>query len=150
VAALAFLLALATARYLGYIRTWRDLRHQVNSTLDRRRQREYVRAHSTLLEMEVEHCQDAATFAALLQTSLNRLGLSATPGPDLTPLRLRCIPSGIVTLYRSADEALREEWQFRGELLEPALSAALDRWQTLPGLQLELPDAPIKGRLNPP
>jgi UDP-GlcNAc:undecaprenyl-phosphate GlcNAc-1-phosphate transferase len=149
VAALAFLLALATARYLGYIRTWRDLRHQVNSTLDRRRQREYVRAHSTLLEMEVEHCQDAATFAALLQTSLNRLGLSATPGPDLTPLRLRCIPSGIVTLYRSADDALREEWQFRGELLEPALSAALDRWQTLPGLQLELPDAPIKGSLNP-
>ena len=150
VAALAFLLTLATARYLGYIRTWRDLRHQVNSTLDRRRQREYVRAHSTLLEMEVEHCPDAATYTTILQASLNRLGLSATPGPGLTPLRLRCIPSGVVTLYRAADDALREEWQFRGELLEPALSAALDRWQTLPGLQLELPDAPpIKGSLNP-
>ena len=100
--------------------------------------------------MEVEHCPDAATFITILQASLNRLGLSATPGPGLTPLRLRCIPSGVVTLYRAADEALREEWQFRGELLEPALSAALDRWQTLPGLQLELPDAPpIKGSLNP-
>ena len=149
VAALAFLLAVAAARYLGYIRTWRDLRNQVHSTLDRRRQREYIRAHSTLLEMEVERCPDAATFTAMLQTSLNRLGLSATPGTGLTPLRLRCVPAGVVTLYRSANDALREEWQFRGELLEPALSAALDRWQTLPGLQLERPDAPTTATLSP-
>ena len=149
VAALAFLLAVAAARYLGYIRTWRDLRNQVHSTLDRRRQREYIRAHSTLLEMEVERCPDAATFMAMLHNSLNRLGLSAAPGPGLTPLRLRCVPAGIVTLYRSSDDALREEWQFRGELLEPALSAALDRWQSLPGLQLERPEVPIKASLNP-
>jgi UDP-GlcNAc:undecaprenyl-phosphate GlcNAc-1-phosphate transferase len=149
VAALAFLLAVVAARYLGYIRTWRDLRHQVNSTLDRRRQREYVRAHGTLLELEVEHCPDAANFTAILQTSLNRLGLSTASGPGLTPLRLRCVSNAVVTLYRSNDDALREEWQFRGELLEPALSAALDRWQTLPGLQIERPDSPTTANLSP-
>jgi UDP-GlcNAc:undecaprenyl-phosphate GlcNAc-1-phosphate transferase len=142
VAALAFLLAITAARYLGYVHKWRGLRNQVNATLDRRRQREYIRAHSTLLEMEVERCPDAATFITILQTSLNRLGLSATPGPGLTSLKLRCIPKAVVTLYRSNDEALREEWQFRGELLEPALSAALDRWQTLPGLQIERQERP--------
>lgn len=149
VGALAFLLAVVAARYLGYIRTWRDLRRQVSSTLDRRRQREYVRAHSTLLEMEVEHCTDAAEFAAMLQSSLNRIGLFLNPSPGLTPLRLRCVSNAVVTLYRSTDEALREEWQFRGELLEPAISAALERWQTLPDLQIERPDSPTTANLSP-
>jgi UDP-GlcNAc:undecaprenyl-phosphate GlcNAc-1-phosphate transferase len=142
VAALAFLLAIGAARYLGYVHEWRGLRHQVTATLDRRRRREYIRAHSTLLEMEVEYCPDAATFIPILQTSLNRLGLSVKPGPDLTPLRLRCDPKAVITLYRSTDDALREEWQFRGELLEPALSAALDRWQSLPGLQIDRQESP--------
>lgn len=138
VAALAFVLTLCAARYLGYIRSWRDIRNQLSSTLERRRQREYVRAHGTLLEMEVERCDDADTFASILFASLLRLGLSTHPKDNLVPMRLRCPPLGTVVLYRPAED-VREEWQFRAEILEPALSSALERWHFIPNIQLETP-----------
>lgn len=137
VGAVVFLLAIGAARYLGYVRSWKQLRHQVRAALERRRQREYVRAHGALLEMEVERCQDAAEFVAIFFNAIERLGLTVHPGPGLSPFSLGVPPRGQITFYRPMDEALREEWRFRGEMLEPALQRAFERWGDIPGLSVK-------------
>lgn len=133
VGAVAFLLAVGAARYLGYVRSWSKLSQQIRMALERRRQREYVRAHGTLLEMEVERSHDAPEFMAIFLSSIERLGLSIHPGEGLTPFHLTVPPHGQITFYRPMDESLREEWRFRGEILEPALLRAVERWGDLSG-----------------
>ena len=138
IGAFGFLLALGAARYLGYIRSWKQLRGQVTASLERRRRRGYVRAHGNLLEMEADHCTTADEFASLLLAALPRLHLSALPEPDRRPLRIRLLDGRQVTFYRPS-AGLDEEWQFRGEILEPALSLALNRWPALPGVEVTAP-----------
>lgn len=134
VGAAVFLLAVGAARYLGYVRSWTQLRRQLRESLDRRRQREYVRAHGTLLEMEVERCADDAEFVELFMAAVQRLGLSKCPGAGLTELILEVPPHGQIILYRPINDTLREEWRFRAEILEPAVQRAVERWQKLPGI----------------
>jgi UDP-GlcNAc:undecaprenyl-phosphate GlcNAc-1-phosphate transferase len=134
IGAMAFLFAVGAARYLGYVRSWKQLRSQIRTALERRRQREYVRAHGVLLEMEVERCAEVASFVEILRLALPRLGLSLAPGEGLTPLHVGTALKKSITLYRPIDDGLREEWQFRGEMLEPALQRALERWGSLPGI----------------
>jgi hypothetical protein len=107
---------------------------QIRTALERRRQREYVRAHGILLEMEVERCTDVDRFVEILRFALARLDLSLCPAEGLTPLHLGTILQKPITFYRPIDDGLREEWQFRGEMLEPALQRALERWGSLPGI----------------
>ncbi|OYW76323.1 MAG: hypothetical protein B7Z37_09170 [Verrucomicrobia bacterium 12-59-8] len=76
VGAFLFLLALGTARYLGYIRSWSNFRAQINETMERRRQREFFRAYGRVLDFEVERCADLQSFATLFQHGLERMGLS--------------------------------------------------------------------------
>lgn len=140
VTAVVFLLTIFAARYLGYVRRWRGLRHQVSATLERRRQREYVRAHGALLELEADRADTAPTFEALLQDALRRLDLRAAPAPGWRALPVACVDSRVVMLYRPDDDHPDEEWQFRSEMLEPALSSALERWGTLAGVEARGPN----------
>ena len=149
VSALAFLLALGAARYLGYIRSWKQLRSQIAATLDRRRRRGYVRTHGTLLEMEADNCASADEFAALLLAALPRLQLSPLPEPNRRPLRIRLLDGRQVTFYRP-DTGQDEEWQFRGEILEPALSLALNRWPFLTGIEISPSTSPHLATLPMP
>jgi hypothetical protein len=70
---------------------------------------------------------------AIFLSSIERLGLSIHPGKGLTPFHLTVPPHGQITFYRPMDESLREEWRFRGEILEPALLRAVERWGDLSG-----------------
>lgn len=142
VAAAIFMLAIFAARYLGYVRNWRNLRAQLRDSLERRRLREYVRAQSTLLEMEVERQDTVSNFLVLLNSALKRLDVHDSPGPGLAPLKLKCARGERITLYRPDTGLSAEEWQYRGEMLEPAFSSALEKWGDLPGFAIIRPDSP--------
>lgn len=141
IGSLGFLLAVGAARYLGYIRSWSGLRKQFASTIEERKQREYIIAHGVLLEMEVERCTTAEEFATILLAALRRLDLTTNPGPTRSPLEIKCSNGLSIMLFRLQNPALGEEWRFRSEKLEPAISRALERWQRLPGLEVHSPNA---------
>lgn len=142
VGAVVFMLALFAARYLGYVRSWRDVRTQIKQSLARKREREYVRALGVLLEMELERDATADEFMAMLRHALLRLDLKTQDGAGTSPLRLKTLEGRHVVLHRKAVGLPAEEWQYRGEMLEPALSSALEKWGELPGIEVSAPPAP--------
>jgi len=149
IGSLAFLLAVAAARYLGYIHSWKGLRKQFADAIEHRKQREYIIAHGTLLEMEVERCQTADEFALILLAALGRLDLMTGDSNSRSPVQIKCSDGSEIVLHRVENPALSEEWRFRGEILEPAISRALERWHHIPGLEIRRPSSK-KPRLSVP
>jgi UDP-GlcNAc:undecaprenyl-phosphate GlcNAc-1-phosphate transferase len=132
VGALLFLLALGTARYLGYIRSWSNFRAQISDAMERRRQREFFRAYGRVLDFEVERCADLQGFATLFQHGLERMGLSlyARTGSQAETLTLGGGKN--FTIHRPMDDTDLREWHLRLDVLVPALERCLEKWRALP------------------
>lgn len=132
VGALLFLLALVTARYLGYVRSWSQFRTQINEAMERRRQREFFRAYSRVLDFEVERCEDLPSFAILFQHGLERMGLSMRSHPGSKPEILKLAAGRTFILYRPMDGTEASEWHLRLDVLVPALELCVEKWKALP------------------
>jgi len=61
-----FLLGLLAARYLGYIKSWRQLRAQIRLAMERRRRMLFTGAYARVAEWEVERCTSGEEFAGEL------------------------------------------------------------------------------------
>ncbi len=127
-----FLLALGTARYLGYVRSWSNFRAQINEAMERRRQREFFRAYGRVLDFEVERCEDLQSFATLFQHGLERMGLSTRAYSGSKPEILKLDAGRSFTLYRPMDAVDLSEWHLRLDVLLPALERCLEKWKSLP------------------
>lgn len=127
-----FLLALAAARYLGYVRSWSNFRAQFDEVMDRRRQREYFRAHGRLLDFEVERCSDLEDFSTQFLHALRRMGLQGSPGPGTVPAELPVLAGRRCILHRPNDGTDEGEWNLRLDVLLPVLQRCLERWEGLP------------------
>ncbi|MCB1227493.1 MAG: undecaprenyl/decaprenyl-phosphate alpha-N-acetylglucosaminyl 1-phosphate transferase [Verrucomicrobiales bacterium] len=143
VAALCFLLAVGAARYLGYIRSWANLRNQFREALQRRRVREYIRCHGTLLEMEVERCKTADEFVRLLEHSIGRLRLSKSPGPATEPVAIGSSGNKRLLLYQPAARDESDEWVERVHALDLAVMRAFEKWVDLPGFHCISRSSPL-------
>lgn len=132
VGALLFLLALGTARYLGYIRSWSTFRAQISDAVERRRQREFFRAYGRVLDFEVERCTDLQSFATLLQHGLERMGLSLHARNDSQAEILTLGGGNRFTIHRPKDATDLREWHLRLDVLVPALERCLEKWRALP------------------
>lgn len=130
--AFLFLLALAAARYLGYIRSWSNFRAQFSEVMDRRRQREYFRSHGRLLDFEVERCVDLADFSTQLSHAMGRMGLHGSAGPGTVPAELPILANHRCVIHRPDDETDEGEWNLRLDVLLPVLQRCLERWNALP------------------
>ena len=131
--ALLFLLAVAAARYLGYIRSYKGMRKQISAAMDRRRMREYFRARGRVLDFEVERSATLEEFGHTLSHALQRMSVNCVPEsdePDVVVLKLS--NQGMIHLRHPADRETRAEWQLRLDELEPALERCLQRWGSLP------------------
>lgn len=132
VGALLFLLALGTARYLGYIRSWSNFRTQISETMERRRQREFFRAYGRVLDFEVERCTDLQSFATLFQHGLERMGLSMHAQTGSQPEIITLSGGRSFTIHRPQDDTDLSEWHLRLDVLLPALERCLEKWRELP------------------
>ncbi len=132
VGAFLCLLALGAARYLGYVRSWSNLRSQLSEVMERRRQREYFRAHGRILDFEVERCDDLAAFAIQLAHALERMGLKTSPAANTMTEELRLPTGQRCTIHHPKDQTNRHEWTLRLDTLVPALERCVERWGQLP------------------
>ena len=147
--ALLFLLAVAAARYLGYIRSYKGMRKQISEAMDRRRMREYFRARGRVLDFEVERSATLEEFGGTLSHALTRMSVSCVPEsdePDAVVLKLS--NNALIYLRHPADRETRTEWQLRLDELEPALERCLERWGSLPSC-LTPPSPPANAQPAP-
>ena len=142
-----FLLALAAARYLGYVRSWSNFRTQFDEVMERRRQREYFRSHGRVLDFEVERCPDLEDFSTQFCHALGRMGLRGSPAAGTLPVELPVQTGHRCVIHRPQDGTDETEWNLRLDVLLPVLQRCLERWNTLP-LCLEL-SAPAPAPLPP-
>ncbi|MDI1315218.1 MraY family glycosyltransferase [Prosthecobacter sp.] len=130
--AFLFLLALGTARYLGYVRSWSNFRTQINETMERRRQREFFRAYGRVLDFEVERCTDLQSFAVMFQHGLERMELSMQPSDGSQPEVFALSGGRSFIVHRLQDDIEQGEWHLRLDVLVPALERCLEKWKALP------------------
>src|SRR5207237_816427 len=74
-----FLLAVFSARYLQYIKTWADLANQVGRIWGRRRGVQYALLQARILELEIERCRNGEEFWRLFDEALRRVGFVDAP-----------------------------------------------------------------------
>ena len=140
-AALA-LAALAVARYLGYVRSFRGLRQQVTRAMERRQQLEYARAYGRVLELEADKVSSAIEFVELLARTLHRLDFTLRPDHGRALGVLTLLDQRLWWVGRNDLDVPDEVWRARLEALQPGLQRALSHWQELPGVTLKLAEEP--------
>lgn len=140
--AFLFLMALGAARYLGYVKSWSNLRTQLNETLERRRQREFFRAYGHVLDFEVERCERLEDFDAMLAHGLKRMGLRSTPAEGYARETIRLTDGTQCWMYHPLDDNHSAEWQFRLDVFVPVLERCQTKWQSMPTCLQTLPPTP--------
>jgi UDP-GlcNAc:undecaprenyl-phosphate/decaprenyl-phosphate GlcNAc-1-phosphate transferase len=139
--AVLFVLAMLAARYLGYIRTWKGMRRQMNEAIERRKEIEYVSTHAKLLEMELEKCATAEEFAPMLHHSLARIDLYPGAADDRKPMDIVLADGSIARLFCSQRNRHHVEDTTRRDAIVPCLDAVWVRWKTIPGVTVASPPA---------
>jgi UDP-GlcNAc:undecaprenyl-phosphate GlcNAc-1-phosphate transferase len=135
--AVLFILALVAARYLGYIRSWSSVREQITDALERRREIQFVNAHATMLELEIERCETVEEFSPMLKNSLERIGFSSTAVAGMKPLDLRVGPAMRCRLHAPISVESGIQWDHRAQELSGVFEAALEKWGQVPGIQCQ-------------
>lgn len=145
--AVLFLLAIGAARYLGYIRSWTNLRQQIGEALERRRRLEHARAHARALEFDIDKIESAKEFSKVLQHRLEWLGLRIEKAPGLLPVELILANGAHCILHRPDDEDTAEDWNRRADAFVAVLERVMDKWEQLPEC-LSCSDAPQEAPLS--
>jgi UDP-GlcNAc:undecaprenyl-phosphate GlcNAc-1-phosphate transferase len=143
--------ALAAARYLGYVKSFRGLRQQISRAMQRRRELEYARAYGRVLELEADKVSSAVEFVELLTRTLHRLGFTLRPDQGRALGGITLLDQRLWWVGRNDLELPDEVWRARLEALQAGLQRALTHWRELPGVTLksatEHPKPPSKGPL---
>ncbi|MFZ4766439.1 MAG: hypothetical protein ACOYMN_15925, partial [Roseimicrobium sp.] len=125
------LLGLGAARYLGYVKSWRDIRKQWNEALNSRRDMNYYGVYARMLEFEAERCVTLAEFMELLRLGAGKLGLALEAESARIPLKIPLVSGAVCTLYAVDGKGNGRAFAI-ADLLSPALNVAVERWGNLP------------------
>lgn len=142
-AAAGFLLALFAVRYLGYVKSWKQLRTQMDEALARRRDMLFTGVYGRAVEWEAERCDTVDEFATELTHAMRRcdLGLDGVAKAEALPLEL--FDGSICRIYALKEVATaRDRWLAKADLFVPALNHAVERWGKIPGLEVTALAAP--------
>ncbi len=130
--AVLFLLAIGAARYLGYVRSWSNLREQIRSALERRRRLEHIRSHARVLEFDIEKCVSLDEFTEVLRHRFRWIGFETSPSGGTTPVRLQLTDRVQVLLHCPKNDGLESDWFNRADVFTSLFRRCLERWGALP------------------
>lgn len=130
--AVLFLLAIGAARYLGYVKSWSNLRQQIDFAMERRRRLEHTRAHARVLDFDIELCGSLEEFSNVLSHRLRWMGFLANESTRSQPVPLTLSNGKVCLLFRQDDQYDQAEWLRRAEELLSVLERCVERWGELP------------------
>ncbi len=137
VGAALFLLGLVVIRYLGYVRSWRDLRAQIQLALKLRRHMLFAGAYARVAEWEAERCHSADEFVREIKHALERVNLNSEAGSDAMPLMVTLINGARCRLYYIPHpQKSVDSWSAKADAFAPALNCAIEKWGALHGLEI--------------
>lgn len=129
-----FLLGLGAARYLGYIKSWRDVRAQFRHAMNRRRDMLYTASYGRVLEWEAERSADPQEFMTVFTLGTQRIGIRLHPEPGFRALEFALVSDLVCTLFVPDEPEMADRWLAKADHLLPALNLATERWGRLPGV----------------
>lgn len=138
-----FLLGLGAARYLGYVRSWREVRAQFREALNRRRDMLYTASYGKVLEWEAERSLEADEFLMLFRLGTERIGVKLAPAAGLRPLDFSLVTDLTCRLYVPDDVDMADRWVAKADQLIPALNLATERWGRLAGVEFTPAEGPL-------
>ena len=140
VGAVLFLLSVVAVRYLGYVKSWRQLREQINLALERRRHMLFSGAYGRVTEWEAERCTSVDEFVRETIHAIERVNLHPASETGMMPVPVSLINGAICRLYYVPDPLVSpDHWSAKASMFAPALNCAVERWRLLPGLEIVQP-----------
>lgn len=132
------LLALGAARYLGYVKSWTQLRRQMQGAMERRRDMLFTHACARVAEWEAERCASAEEFQVQIRHALERVSLLVGPnGADTEAVNLQVTPKITCRLHHvKGSHQDHERWLAKADAFVPALVLAVERWGPLSALDM--------------
>ncbi len=143
--AVLFLLGIGAARYLGYVRSWSNLRQQMNIAMARRRRLEHARAHARVLDFDIELCSSLAEFTSVFAQRLKWMGFSPLEAPGTLPVRFYLADGSACLLHRPQDQHEEGEWTRRAEELVTVIERCIERWGDVPTVLARIRPEPLPG-----
>lgn len=140
-AAALVVLALAAARGLGYVKSFRSLRTQINRALGRRRDLAFAQAYGQVLELEADRMGSSAEFVDVLARALGRIGFSLRPEHGRTTCAIKLKDGCLWRVGRLDTDRNEDQWRSHLEAMLAGLERALHRWTELPGVVRESTNA---------
>lgn len=132
-----FLLGLVVVRYLGYVKSWRHLRVQIDHALKLRRHMLFTTAYARVAEWEAERCQSAEEFVQEICHALLRVNLKPSAEENMMPVTLTLITGAQCRLYYMPHPLKSAEmWLARADAFLPALNCAIEKWGQLSGFDI--------------
>ncbi len=129
------LLGLGLARYLGYVKSWRDVRAQLNTALARRRSMLYTSTYARVLEWEVERCGSLEEFLPLMDLALTRSGLRKESALGFRAVSVPLPAKESVHLYIPDDASMEALWLAKLDTFAAPIRLAHERWGRLTSLK---------------
>lgn len=130
--AVLFLLAIGTARYLGYVRSWSNLRQQIDIAMERRHRLEHARAHARALDFDIELCEQLQDFSDLFKHRLKWMGFYPEGQGQESAVQIILTDGSVCLLFRPTDKHDDGEWHRRADELVTVLERCIERWGNLP------------------
>lgn len=125
-------LAIFVIRYFGFGQSFAQVHSKLDFTLRRRKDVQYAQLQGRLLLLEVQRCEDGATFWKVFTLGLHRAGLEVRSEDARGEGFVLSVPSAKgLSLYCRDAEASLDYAQRMAELFRPALSAAIAKWPEL-------------------
>ena len=131
--ACVFLLATVTIRFLGYVKTWADIRQLMIRTFSRRRTVRYALLQAQLMELEVERCETEEEFWYVFDHAMRRIGF-VKPGGKALPgyIEIHVKYNGSVPWIMLAPtrDGTDNEWKRIAECFRPVYVKATGKWRS--------------------
>jgi UDP-GlcNAc:undecaprenyl-phosphate GlcNAc-1-phosphate transferase len=126
-----FLLALMAARYLGYVKSWSDVRNQLRGALVARQEMLYVASWGRIVEWEADKLKSPEEFIVLLEQAVGKAGLHVKPQKGWIALPLLIAGGRVCNLYYDGKPEDQQRWLARADFFTSGINRALERWPDL-------------------
>jgi UDP-GlcNAc:undecaprenyl-phosphate GlcNAc-1-phosphate transferase len=149
VIAVLFLLALIAARYLGYVKSWSDVRNQLRGALAARQEMLYVASWGRIVEWEADKLESAEEFNTFLEHAVGRAGLHIKPQKGWVALPLLIAGGRVCHLYYDGKPEDQQRWLARADFFTSGINRALERWPDLSCVKTQEPMDESEGSALP-
>jgi hypothetical protein len=124
---------------LGYVKSWKQLRKQMQGAMERRRDMIFTHACARVAEWEAERCATLEEFQNQICHALSRVSLLTSPNGANTEVMNLQLTSQIACRLHHAKGSHQdhERWLAKADAFVPALVLAVERWGPLPALDMQ-------------